>query len=295
MKTTLFIVLFALFIGSTMGECPLGYHHMTSVNCGVVSSKTVRLITCSTYQNTSLAGHMCSPPSFTWMYDHCETFFGKGNIFNPVWERTESTCYPDNTNPQYWSNYNNYTLIATDFCSNFPKVKRTNNFQFERGNLLFWTAHPSVSVVQQEDGVTPPESTFSRYMAKLHTNAYDVVTLFRDDYFLPGCAKSLQFYYNFLTHEYGDINFNDFMTVLIEDESGQQVKQVVVDQLSIQDKPSTPGGNWAHASGWKKVTISVVGLPLDALLRLKIYVDIRNVGDGAFDSVLLLDRLKYNM
>ncbi len=43
------------------------------------------------------------------------------------------------------------------------------------------------------------------------------------------------------------------------------------------------------------VWFSIVGLPLDTILRLKIYVDVRNVGDGAFDSVVLIDRLKYNL
>lgn len=259
---------------------------MTSVNCGVVAGKQVKLITCSSFQNKSVAAHVCTPPPFTWMYETCEGFFGKGNNFNPVWERTESSCYPDDTNSQYWLDYNSYTLSG-EFCQNFPKVKKTNNFQFERGNLLYWTAHPSVSVVKNEDGITPPEATFSKYMVKLHTSAQDVVTLFRDDFFVPGCAKSIQFYYNFLTREYGDYFFNDFMTIVIEDENGQLLKQV-----SIQDQPGTPGGNWLHASGWRKVWFSIVGLPLDQVLRLKVYVDVRN---GGVDSVVLLDRLKFNL
>lgn len=290
----MYIVFLALFVSSALAECPVGYQHMTSVYCGVVGNKKVRLLTCSSFQNKTLASHVCSPPPFTWMFQHCEGLFGKGNNFNPVWERTESSCYPDDTNTQYWLDYNNYTLVGS-FCDNFPKVKRTNNIQFERGNLLFWTAHPAVSVVTEEDGITPPEATFSKYMAKLHTSGGDIVTLFRDDFFVPGCAKSIQFYYNFLTSEYGDSYYNDFITIVIEDEDGLLLKEIVVNQVSIQDQPSTPGGNWLHASGWRKVWFSIVGLPLDKVLRLRFYVDIRNVGDSAFDSVVLIDRLKYNL
>jgi hypothetical protein len=294
MASKMYFVFLALFVGSAIADCPLGYQHMTSVNCGVVAGKKAKLITCSSFHNKTIPGHVCTSPSFSWMYAHCETLFGKGKTFNPVWERTESSCYPDDTNTQYWLDYNNYTLTG-EFCVNFPKVKRTNNFQFERGNLLYWTAHPSVSVVTQEDGITPPDATFSKFMAKLHTSGYDVVTLFRDDFFVPGCAKSIQFHYNFLTLEYGASYYNDFMTIVIEDENGQLLKQVVVDQMGIQDKPGTPGGNWLHASGWRKVWFSIVGLPLDQILRLKVFVDVRNVGDGSFDSTVLLDRLKFNL
>lgn len=294
MASKVYLVFLAMFVGSVMSECPVGYQHMTSVNCGIAGGKKVKLITCSSFQNKTLAGHVCTPPPFVWMYEHCEALFGKGNTFNPVWERTESSCYPDDTNSQYWLDYNNYTLTG-DFCLNFPKVKRTNNFQFERGNLLYWTAHPSVSVVKEEDGITPPEATFSKYMAKLHTSWYDVVTLVRDDFFVPGCAKSIQFHYNFLTREYGASYYDDFMTIEIEDGNGQLVKQVVVNQMGIQDQPGSPGGNWLHTSGWRKVWFSIAGVPFDQVLRLKVYVDVRNVGDGAFDSAVLFDRLKFNL
>lgn len=294
MSSNMYFVFLAMFVGSSFACCPEGYKHMTSVNCGLVGGKSAKLITCSSFHNTTLAGHVCKAPSFTWMYDHCEGLFGKGNNYNPVWERTESSCYPDGANTQYWWDYNKFTL-ADDFCLNFPKVKRTNNFQFERGNLLFWTAHPSVSVVKDEDGITPPQATFSKFMARVPTSWYDVVTLFRDDFFVPGCAKSIQFFYNFLTREYGSSYYNDFMTIVIEDSNGQLLKEVVVDQMGIQDQPGSPGGSWTHASGWRMVKFSLVGLPLDQTLRLKVYVDVRNVGDGSFDSVVLLDRLKFNL
>lgn len=287
------LMFLAMFVGSVFSACPEGYNHMTSVNCGQVGGKVAKLITCSSFQNTSLPGHICTPPSFAWMFAQCEGLFGKGT-FNPVWERTESSCYPDGSNTQYWSDYNKYTLTG-DFCANFPKVKKTNNFQFERGNLLYWTAHPAVSVVTQEDGITPPEATFSKYMVKVASYYYDVVTLFRDDFFVPGCAKSIQFYYNFLTREYGDYYFNDFMTIVIEDANGQLLKQVSVQQTSVQSQPGSPGGSWSHVSGWQKVWFSIVGLPLDQVLRFKVYVDVRNVGDGSFDSVVLMDRLKFNL
>jgi len=294
MATKMYFVFLALFAGSAFAGCPVGYHHMTSINCGLVAGKIARLITCSSFHNTSVAGHVCASPSFSWMYEHCESLFGKGNTFNPLWERTESSCYPDDTNSQYWLDYNNHTLTG-DFCGNFPKVKRTNNLQFERGNLLYWTAHPSVSVVSQEDGVNPPDAVFSKFMAKLLTSGDDVVTLVRDDFFVPGCAKSIQFHYNFLTLEYGESYFNDFMTIVIENENGELLKQVVVDQIGIQDKPGTPGGNWAHASGWRKVWFSLAGLPFDQILRFKVFVDVRNVGDGSVESAVLFDRLKFNL
>jgi hypothetical protein len=294
MESKMYLVFLAMFVGSAMAACPFGYKHMTSVNCGFVAGKTVRLITCSSFQNTTVPGHVCASPPFTWMYQQCESLFGKGNTFNPVWERTESSCYPDDTNSLYWLNYNNHTLTG-DFCLNFPKMKRTNNFQFERGNLLFWTAHPSVSIVTKEDGISPPDAIFSKYMAKLHTSGADIVTLFRDDFFVPGCAKSIQFYYNFLTTEYGASDFNDFMTIDIEDANRQLLKQVVVDQMGIQDQPGSPGNAWSHVSGWQKVRFSIVGLPLDDVLRFKVYVDVRNIGDGSVDSAVLFDRLKFNL
>jgi hypothetical protein len=294
MAFTRALLLFTLF-GSAFSMCPSGYQHMTSVNCGKVGGKFAKLLTCSSFHKPTETKYLCIAPPAEWMQNACSGFFGADKVYTPVWEKTESSCYPDGTNPNYWFDYNKYTLTSDDFCSNFPKVKRTNNFQFERGTLLFWTAHPAVSIVSNEDGVQVVEPVFSKFMAKLHTSGQEVVSLFRNDFFVPSCAKSISFFFNFLTREYGAQYYNDFMTINIEDTQGNLLKEVYVDQMGIQDQPGTPGGNWLHASGWQRVAFSLVGVPLNQVLRLKIYVDVRNVGDGAFDSVVLLDRLKYNM
>jgi hypothetical protein len=95
--------------------------------------------------------------------------------------------------------------------------------------------------------------------------------------------------------EYGAAAFPDFMRIVIEDNNGMLLKEVVVAQASIQDQPGSPGGKWLHISGWKKVWFSMAGLPINQVIRLKFYVDVRNVGDEVFDSAVLVDRLKYNM
>ncbi len=284
----------ALCAGFASATCPQGYQHMTSINCGTVSGKNVKLLTCSSFHDANVSSYICSPPTFAWMYQVCKDKYGDGGTFNPVWEKTESTCYPDESNAQFWLNYNNYTMTGV-FCSNFPKVKKTINFQFERGTLLFWTAHPAVSVVNQEDGIVPPDAKFSKFMAKLQSYNSDVVTLFRDDFFVPSCAKSIQFWYNFLTLEYGEDVYADFMRIVIENSNGVLLKEVIVAQAGIQGQPGSPGGKWLHMSGWKKVWFSIAGLPLNQVVRLRVYVDVRNVGDEAFDSAVLIDRLKYNL
>jgi hypothetical protein len=295
MTSITYIALFlSLSVGTTLAVCPPGFQHMTSVNCGTLGGKTVKLLTCSTFHAENATNYFCTPPTFAWMYNICVNKFGQGGTYNPIWEKTESSCYPDESNAQYWLDYNGYTLNGS-FCSNFPRVKKTNNIQFERGTLLFWTAHPSVFVVTQEDGIVPPDAKFSKYMAKLVSVGSDVVTLFRDDFFVPSCVKSVQFWYNFLTMEYGAAAFPDFMRIVIEDNNGMLLKEVVVAQASIQDQPGSPGGKWLHISGWKKVWFSMAGLPINQVIRLKFYVDVRNVGDEVFDSAVLVDRLKYNM
>lgn len=282
-------IFLTLFATSSYGAlCPNGYRHMTSIDCGTSTRKAI-VCTPPVCENTGrklLSGECisstCKAPSVSWMTSVCNQVFGTSGTIK--WEPTESTCYPEN--PAYWLAYRNYQ-VSGDFCSNFPRVKRSNNLQFERGNLLFWQTSGDVSVVSSEDGILP---TRGKFMVKLVSGG----TLSRNDFFIQPCAKSIQFSYNFLTTEEGEVEYNDYMTIKIFDESKEYLS-ASLDQLSVQSFPSSATGVWRHVSGWNTVRLSLTNVPKDTVLRLSIESAVFNVGDDALPSAVLIDQIKYNV
>jgi hypothetical protein len=272
---------------ATVPSCPSGYKHMTSVYCG--KNPGVKLLTCSNFDSTSL----CQKPSKNWMLSVCKSLFGTQRSYSPKWEETESGCYPDESNPSYWQTYNGYTLSG-DFCTNFPKVKKTNNLQFERGDLTFWSSSGQVSVVKTEDGI---KSKIGKFMGKLQSNGETPATIYRDDFFVPTCAKSIQFYYNLLTNEAPDgvTKYPDPFIASIEDLDGNTLLSIKYNALDIQSYPPTATGVWLHASGWRKAVLPLKNIPKDQILRLKFSAFVANELDTSFDSAILLDSIKYNL
>lgn len=283
-------IFLTLFATSSYGAlCPNGYRHMTSIDCGASTRKAI-VCTPPVCENTGrklLSGECissaCKAPSVSWMTSVCNQVFGTAGTIK--WEPTESTCYPED--PAYWVTYRNYQ-ISGDFCSNFPKVKRSNNLQFERGNLAFWQTSGDVSVVSSEDGILP---TRGKFMAKLMASS----TLTRDDFFVQSCAKSIQFSYNFLTNEYGDLAYNDYMTISVTDQNGNVYVSASLDQVSVQSFPPSSTQVWAHVSGWNTVKLTLGNVPKDVVLRLSIHSAVYHQGDEIVDSAVLIDQIKYNV
>lgn len=274
-------------------NCPENYKHMTSIYCGKNNKK---LLTCSSYicENparkllTQCVQSLCSVPPVDWMTQQCELMFGVGS-YKPQWEETESGCYPTDQ-PDYWLQYNNY-VISGDFCSNFPKLKITNNLQFERGDLRFWDTVGDVTVIKSEDGI---KSKYGKYMAKVVTGVPNGFLEY-EWMDVPSCAKSVQFYYNFVTQETGQDIYNDFMTIKLRDFDNDVIKEVSVSASDISTKPGTSGGVWSHASGWKKVVVPFDGISPEYIRSFRIQVNAQNVGDDFVESAVLFDGLKYNL